>query len=314
MTTPWQSPGTTGFPTKTFIGAVPKSAFFPKKVLRTRGGQVFRPLIRGAKPLSFSVSFTGANVVSANAQAIDVMIPEFVASIQSITGQFATAMAKGIVIGTPIWETGDTWRSIHDVFITMPGQIIVDIGPKTFYAPFIEYGMGGHTNIGPRPFMTDTFFRIIPFWVRAFRELAAVIKRGGRGVGFTADPYATDLNARLRAWRKWLYTKEKALGDIIPFGGPSILRGVRAGLIGSARVLGDVQSVMGRVVNLRLRRRLVGRVTGRLIGIGAHTVVGSRSYGVSVSPIGLRAYNRVAGRAITKFVDQNSIFRGFLNA
>ncbi len=310
MTTPWQSPGTTGFPTKTYIGNVPKSAFIPKKVLRTRGGQVFRPLIRGAKPLSFSVSITGANVVSANAQAVDVMIPEFIASIQSITGQFATALSQSIV---PV-KSGDTKRSIHHVFITMPGQIIIDVGPKTFYAPFIEYGMGGHIDIGPRPFMTDTFFRVIPQWVLAFRELAAVIKRGGRGLGFTTDPYATDLNARLRAWRKWLYTKEKALGDFIPFGGPRIARTIRGGLIGSARVLGDVQSVMGRVVNLRLRRRLVGRVTGRLIGIGAHTVVGSRSYGVSVSPIGLRAYNRVAGRAITKFVDQNSIFRGFLGS
>ncbi len=314
MTTEWVSPGGGGFPTQTYTGDVPATAFFPRKVLKARGAQVFRPIIRPLKgtPLVFTVDITGANVVSAHLQAVEAMIPEMVGAIQSITGKFAVAMSQAIV---PV-DTGDTQRSINHQMVTAPSLIDIDVGPKTFYAPFIEYGMGGHTHIGPRPFMTDTFFRVIPFWLQAFKDLARVIARGVRGGGIVAPPYSADLNARMRRWRKHLYSIEKQLGDYIPLGipTPGFFRAFRGGLIGSARILGDVQSVMGRIIGLRVKRRLVGRVTGRLIGIGSHTVFGDRTYGVSVSPIGQRAYNRVAGKAMTKFVDQNRVFRGFLNA
>lgn len=282
-----------------------------RRVLAAGGHQVFRPQIGG--PLRFEVTIQGANVVSQHADAYQQMIGPFIWTIQNITGMYATAVAKSIVLGSQIWESGDTYHSIHHIMETQAfgsyGSITTEIGPTTFYAPFIEYGMGGHTHIGPRPFMTDTFFRIVPNWLHVFEELAKIGKTGARG-GFSTNPYSGELNAMMRRWRQYLYSLEKEIGDLVPIGLPlSIGQHLRSAMINTARSLGDIQSILGRTVAQRFTRRLTGRVTGRLIGIGANTVFASTEYTARISG-GERIYNRFAGRAMNNFARGNSFTRG----
>lgn len=278
-----------------------------RRVLEAGGHQVFRPRFGGE--LKFSVTIQGARVVSEHARAYEQMIGPFIWSIQNMTGMYASAIAKEIVLGSNIWDTGDTYHSIHHIMRTAPGEITTEIGPTTFYSPFIEYGMGGHQHIGPRPFMTDTFFRVIPGWVDVFEELAKIAKSGSRGK-FTTNPYSHELNARLRIWRQHLYDLEKEIGDVLPLGfSVKGLGSIRSGLINTARSLGDIQAIVGQAVGARITRRLTGMVTGRLIGIGSHTVFGSSEYTTSISG-GQRIYNRVAGRYMVRFTNQSSLFGG----
>lgn len=319
MTTNWVSPGTYGS-ADTVISVsdnqLPSSVlrphFFPKRVLAKGGAQVFRPMGH-TKGVTMRINVRGANVVSAHAQAFTALLPGAIANIQSNTGLFATQAAQSIVPVdvSPSRDDIVTRNTIHpqlDHSIGADqGSITVRIGPTTFYAPFIEYGLGGHSHIGPRPFMTDTFFRIAPHWYQAFIELGKVA-RGGKFI-INEPLYGASLNAYLGKWRKWLYTREKQLGDINPLGiGPSTAA-QRGFAIATARILGDIQAAVGRTVGLRFQRRLTGKVTGRLIGFGSHTIFTNVNYQTRIS-LGPRIYNRFAGRAVTKYIDQNESLAG----
>lgn len=315
MTTPWfggSNNATINVPDNTPPTSILRPNFVPKKVLQSGKGLVFRPQGH-AKGVTMRINVTGANVVSAHAQAFAALLPGAVWNIQANTGKFATEAAKAIVpVDTsPTRDDIVTRNTIHPQMEhsggTRSGQIVARIGPTTFYAPFIEYGLGGHSAIGPRPFMTDAFFRIAPHWYAAFVELRKV----ARGAKFSINEplYGSDLNALLGRWRKHLYTKEKQLGDITPLGlGPST-SAQRAFAIGTARVLGDIQAYVGKTVGLRFQRRLTGKVTGRLIGFGSHTIFTNVNYRTQIAA-GPRIYNRVAGKYVTKYIDQNESLSG----
>lgn len=320
MTTPWVSPGVgskrsqvINVPDDQPPSSILRANFFPKKVLQSNGAMVFRPAGH-TKGMSMRINVTGANVVSAHAQAFAALMPGAIWTIQSNTGQFATEAAKSIVpVDTsPSRDDLVTRDTIHHQMDfkqggSNSGTFIVRVGPTTFYAPFIEYGLGGHAHIGPRPFMTDAFFRIAPHWYAAFVELGRVA-RGGK-FSINEPLYGSDLNAYLGKWRKWLYTREKQLGDITPLGlGPST-SAQRALAIGTARLLGDIQAYVGKTVGLRFQRRLTGKVTGRLIGFGSHTIFTNVNYRTQIAA-GPRIYNRVAGRYVTKYIDQNESLSG----
>lgn len=269
--------------------------------LKSGRASIFRPQ---AGP-EIIVTIRGLNVVADHWMAMDSFIPGAIWSILNETGEQMTKAARRTV---PILS-GDTYRSIHHFMTTTPDSTTVSTGPKTFYAPFIEYGLGSHAHIGPRPFMLNALMEVLPATVMAFHELTLLAKRGAK-YRFNTPEYGTGLNALLGQIRQRLYTAEMALGDRIIYGvqAPGLGK-IREGLLGSARILGDVQSVLGRVVGARFARRLTGKVTGRLIGVGSRTVFANKVYTSSFTG-GQRVYNKVAGRAMTKYVDQSKFLRG----
>jgi hypothetical protein len=209
------------------------------------------------------------------------------------------------------WRTGATWESVHYFMTTTRNSVMVSIGPTTFYAPLIEYGLVSHSHIGPRPFMLYGATKVVPELIQAYSDLAGVAKFGALARVSTTR-FKSDLERLLHAYRKRLYSVEKRLGDIAVLGFAGFrIPGTgkfRAGLLGGARVLGDLQAVMGKVVGARFSRRLTGKVTGRLIGLGSRTIFLNQ---ISTARItgAERAYNRVAGRAVTKYIDQSDTFR-----
>lgn len=281
---------------------------------RLRGGAgIFRPS-RGPG-IILQVDMIGARAVAEHADAFEEMIGPLIWSIQEITGQYATVLARQYIKQYDVIDSGDTHDSVHHFLTTSgagigEGSITVDIGPSTWYAPFPEYGLGGHAGIGPRPFMMDTFFAVLPLWRTVFMELADLGKRGQRSRSFQTHPYANTLNAQIGRVRQRLYSIEKEIGDVFPLGLPSAIgRHLRSFMVDAARTLGDIQAVVGRAVGARYSRRLSGRVTGRMIGIGAHTIFGGASYTTSISG-GQRIYNRIAGKYMARFASQNKILSG----
>lgn len=307
------SPGTNGIPDTTVAlpvdaggnvnvaGLRPK--FFPRKLLESGQAQVFRPKVGP----NVQIVVHGLNVVANHWLAMDELIP---GAMWTIFNEGGGQMVKAGRRTVPI-DSGATFRSIHHFMTTMPNAVMVSVGPTTFYAPFIEYGMGGHADIGPRPFMTKALWEVLPSMVLALHELTLLAKAGA-SYRFGTPEYAEGLNGLLSKWRRHLYTIEKELGDtafIGPIGfnlGGGLFRKTTLGL---ARILGDVQSIVGRAVGGRITRRLTGRVTGRLIGVGSRTIFVNKSYTTQITG-GQRAYNRVAGKAMTRYVDQSRFIRG----
>lgn len=307
------SPGNPGFPDRTvpvpIRGGVPDTSVlgkFPsKKALQSGSVQVFRPAV------GFDIVITGLNVVAEHWLAMDALIPEAIWSIQNQAGIEMTKEARVRITQYNAVDSGDTLRSIHHVMSTTSNEVITSVGPTTFYAPFIEYGLAFHP--GPRPFMMDAMFAIVPEWIRAFNSLAVLAKRGANA-RLKSGAYRPVLQGVLARWRERLYTLEKALGDIAPLGavgfripGTSVFR---QNILSGARAIGDIQSVLSRTVNLRFQRRLTGKVTGRLIGVGSRTVFVNKSVTAGPLDVGGRVYNRVAGRAVTKYIDQTRFFGG----
>ena len=304
------SPGGVGIPDTTIslpsrggrvdLGPL-RGNYFPKKVLQSGGGQIFRPKIGP----DVRIVMTGFDVVSEHYAALDEFMPGMIWSILNEAGELMTAAARRNV---PILS-GDTYRSIHHFMSTTPVSSTVSVGPTTFYAPLIEYGLGAHAGIGPRPFMSNALFEVLPGLVMALRELGRIAKAGNKFTPRTRE-YNSVLQANMARLRAFLYGAEKLLGNRVIFGirAPGLSR-LRAGLLGGARILGDVQSVMGRVVGARISRRLTGKVTGRLIGVGSRTIFVNQSVTTQISGA-QRIYNIRAGQAMSRFVGQSKLLSG----
>ncbi len=307
------SPGVGGFPgsqvtvdTSPGQGANPgflRPYYYPKKVLQSGHAQVFRP------SLEMDITVRGINIVTNNLELWEAILPGAVWVAMNQAGQEMTRHARKNMIEwppKPIIESGDTYRSIHHFMSTTATEITASAGPTTFYAPFIEYGMGGHMGKGPRPFMSKAAYDALPELILAFVDLAAMIGKGGKGQ-ITSRPYKPPLDSYLSRWRNFMYTVEKEIGDlVIPGFSISGLSQLRSTLLSTARVLGDVQAVMGAAVGARFTRRLSGKVTGRAIGIGSRTIFTNKTYTASISG-GQRIYNRLAGKYATRFAQ----FGGF---
>lgn len=316
MTTPFISPGPEGIPSQVeqvstgpggydFSRLKPK--YFPRKVLRSGGASMFRPNITGT--LQFYGTIRGLNTVSLHAQAVQALLPGALVVIHGITGERAVVEAKKAITEMGAIDTGDTRLSIHSRLETTPNSVHTFVGPTTFYSPLIEFGLGPHATYGPRPFMTQAFFAVLDDHLRALAELAQIAS--GASKRMTGNPYANPVNSHISGLRQYLYTLEKSIGDVVPLGGPAALNKLRGGLINFARSLGDIQAVLGHTVSQRFVRRLEGRVTGRLIGIGSHSIFASRTVGASIGG-GQRIYNRFAGRATSRYVQQNNTYGGLI--
>lgn len=146
--------------------------------------------------------------------------------------------------------------------------------------------------------LSDSF----PEWVQAYVDLATIARQGARG-RITATGYKSPLEAYLAKWRQHLYSLEKELGDIVVIPGVGIpgVSGLRENLLGAARVIGDLQAVMGSAIGARFTRRLTGKVTGRAIGIGSRTIFANKVYVAGPISFGNRIYNRMAGKYASKY-------------
>jgi hypothetical protein len=248
--------------------------------------------------------------VANHAAVVDVMIPGALGVIHQVTGRLTVAEARRSMeqdfTRAPI-DTGATRDSIHSVLETTPDMVMTSVGPTTFYSPLIEFGLARHFTYGPRPFMSNAFFAVLPQHLQALRDLARVASIPRARI--TGKHHGPPTNSFLARFRAFLYTVEKELGDIIPFGGFPGLSGPREALLNMARSIGDIQAVVGSAVGARFVRRLEGRVTGRLIGIGSNTLFASNSFSARITG-GQRVYNRVAGRYASRFIGQNNTFGG----
>ncbi|MDX1407622.1 MAG: hypothetical protein R3330_05795 [Saprospiraceae bacterium] len=245
-----------------------------------------------------------------HAHTIDIMIPGAIGTIHAVTGDYTTAEAQRSIdqdfIKRP-YLSGDTYRSIHPRLETTPTTTKTTVGPTTFYAPLIEFGLARHFTYGPRPFMSIAFATVVPHHVAALRQLAQVA--AGPRKTISENPHSGPVNEWIRKFRAGLYDIEKRLGDLVPLGGLPFLRAPREATLGAARVLGDIQAVLGRTVSSRIQARLIGKVTGRLIGIGANTIVAHRTVNTDFG-VGQRIYNREAGKYLSRYVSQSRLFRG----
>lgn len=308
MPTDFISPGVGGFP-DTVVSDPSKFGAFPSKAaLKSGSVQVFRP------NMGFNIVITGLNVAAEHWQAMGDVFPAAVWTIQNRAGEEMSREGRIRISEYGAVDSGDTLRSIHHFLSTTSDSVTVSTGPTTFYAPFIEYGLAAHSapHIGPRPFMMDAMFAILPEWIHAFNGLATIARKGTRG-RFPSGPYKSPIDALLANVRARLYSIEKAIGDTVILPGVSIAppgtSRFRERALGGARVIGDVQSVLGRVVGTRFQRRLTGKVTGRLIGVGSRTVFVNKTVGARISGAE-RIYNKQAGKALSGYVDQSRFFGG----
>ncbi len=307
------APGPGGMPDEVVRGvsdiAQLRPHFKPRKVLAGGGASMFRPMVGGG--LHFRATIQGLNVVAEHAQAVEAMLPGAIGVIHSVTGRFSVMEAQRAIAEMGAVDTGDTLRSIHARMITNRGTVATTIGPTTFYSPLIEFGLGPHYPYGPRPFMSESFSVVLPHHLAALRELAMVAS--GPSKSIRNKHYSGDVNSYLSKIRAHLYSIEKQIGDIVPMGGAFNFhlpgQGFREGLILTARALGDIQSVVGSAVGARFVRRLQGKVTGRLVGIGSHTVSATTTVGARIS-FAERQYNKIALPAMSRFVSQSTLFGG----
>ena len=281
---------------------------------KTKGGPI---ALAGGGNSRVSITITGLNVAIEHWAAFQALLPGYLWVTQNRTGQLMTIEARRALQGQAGFRkailTGDTHNSIHHFLTTTPTSTKVSVGPTTPYAPMIEYGLASHSKIGPRPFMAYAVSQVIPFMVQAYADLASFAKFGARGK-ITSPPYKSQLERYIAKWRAFLYSAEKRLGDVAPLGGAAFAipgtGALRGGFLGGARILGDIQAVLGKIVGLRFQRRLTGKVTGRLIGIGSRTVFLNKVVGARISGAE-RVYNRFAGKAVTRYIDQNQALSRF---
>lgn len=301
------SPGGSGeFPRTTPV--LDRSMFATRSDLASGVDSVFRPNARGT--LSVRIVVQGLQVVHDHAAAVDIMIPGAIGVIHSVTGRLTVEDARRSMLEDfpkPPILTGATRDSIHARLETTPGVVITSVGPTTFYSPFIEFGLAAHFTYGPRPFMSIAFARVLPQHLQALRDLARVAAVPRARI--TGRYHGPPTNSYLARFRAFLYTTEKRLGDTVAYGGMPGLRPAREATLGMARVLGDIQSVLRSAVGARFARRLEGKVTGRLIGIGSHTIFGQRNVIAHISGAE-RTYNVIAGGYMNKFMSQTNLFGG----
>lgn len=323
MTTRIQTPGTPEFPSgRNVTIPTPGGVINPSAVTArlgsfpsTSGGiaskAIFAPAIGG---MTFQIRISGIQVAAQHWDAFNALVPGYMWVVGNETGKQITTAARNNLLGAsglaPAFQSGRTFASIHHFMSTTPNSVIVSTGPTTFYAPFIEYGLATHAGKGPRPFMAFAMAMVLPGLIQAYADLAAVAADGHAAI-IKSPRYKHPLEGYLRKWRKWLYDREKAIGNVTPFAvtGLGGLGLFRTQMLGMARGLGDLNAVITRTIGMRFQRRLVGQFTGRAIGIGSRTIFVNKTISGTFSP-SQRGYNLFAGKQVSKFINQSNFLSG----
>jgi HK97 gp10 family phage protein len=265
----------------------------------------------GRSPITSTVSYVevqGARVLYEHFLAASLIVEQTMPAILNAVGDLGVSEARQLAP----YDTGATHDSITIVggsaksrsqqwgmsfAASSISEWWVEIGPETFYAPFLEYGTMYMT---PRPFMIPA--ADIMELALAGAVVAIINAVTGDGGGLSGDSHSgtilSDPQVRnpFSSLRTYLYSTSKALGDLSVIGGRSLFGPLRAALYGMARGLGDVGSVMNQTLSTRISNRLRGRVTGRIIGFGSASLSFGRTY--SAFPGGAgghRLYQRFVG-------------------
>lgn len=269
-----------------------KAPRHPRADIVTGARQVFRPM--GATMQGTHVgSLTKANIVVAGLNpvildllAVSEVWQQLAWQITDYSAYYTGHLAQ-MIVPIDTWATHDSIN--HDTFYTGT-DIIGDVGPHTFYAPWLEFGT---VKMAPRPFMGNAFETVKPVYIHAMYEAAMV---AGTLRNFDA-PYDKVADPVVRSFRTWLYDKEKALGNYAAFGMRPLLSGPRQVMLGAARAMGDVQSLVGGWAGRRVFDRLSGKITGNIIGVGRASLSTSNSYsGFIGGSVGHRIYQTHAGK------------------
>lgn len=255
------------------------------------------------------IEIQGANVLYEHFMAAAALVEATMPEILNVVGDLGVEHARSLVP----YDTGATHDSITIVggssksvsrTSNLTGNSLsqwwVDIGPETFYAPFLEWGT---VNMTPRPFMipaADLMEVVLVASVNAIMNVviegqSASLSGGGGAAGsrVLSDPRVANPFSSLRGF---LYSSAKALGDISIIGGRGIFGPLRSSMYSLARGLGDVGSIMNQTLSTRITNRLRGRVTGRIIGFGSASLSFGKTY--SAFPggaAGHRVYQRFLG-------------------
>lgn len=270
-----------------------------------------------------TVELIGFEVLFQDFMAAAIILDQTAPEMMNVVGDLGVEEARLLVP----YDTGATHDSITIVggsgHVTRPGVVagqggsggfatggliarggaaeteyFVEVGPETFYAPFLEYGT---VFMEPRPFMIPALDIMELALVGSVKAIIDAVL-GGQGAGLAGSAGAqrvlTDPGVRnpFSQLRSFLYSGAKALGDISVLGGRGLFGPLRASMYGLARTLGDVGSIMNQTLSSRITNRLRGRVTGRIIGFGSASLSFGRTYSAFPGgPTGHRIYQRFLG-------------------
>lgn len=268
----------------------------------------------GRSPITRTEAFVeviGANVLFEHFLAAAQIMDDTGIEIMNVVGDLGVEEARNHVP----YDTGATHDSIGIIggsaqmmgmgfgFRGSGSQFFVEIGPETFYAPFLEYGTA---IMEPRPFMIPAadmmelaLVGTVVAIVNAVTGESHNLTGNAAASQVLSDPRVSNPYSGLRTF---LYSSAKALGDVSVLGGRGLFGPLRASMYGMARGLGDVGSVMNRTLGTRVSNRLRGRLTGRIIGFGSSSLSFGRTY--SAFPGGEgghRVYQRFVGSHTKSF-------------
>ncbi len=262
-----------------------------------RGNRLAAGLPRGGRgpagaPLSVDITVQGWNAVVEHWAASMLMLDAGAMGIVQVTGEFIAGVAKEF--HRPHVDTGATIRSIgHSdkgpVYPIGFGGWAVDVGPETRQARFLEWGFT-HTQSGrfiQYPFMVPASDAVRPIFFNAMTQLVemAASRRNVTNPIAEAAGFAD-------SFRSALYSSSKAAGDLaaLGFGG---LSGFRTGALFTARVIGDLDSVLRSALTTRIFHRVSGRFSSGSLTARTDAIVSGPTS--EFSSTGQRIYNRFSG-------------------
>ena len=259
---------------------------------------------KGAGPgtNAYVVEIQGANALANHLWAYAEAFGLFAPQILDVSADIGIEEARHLV-RKRTWATHDSINKSPGVWAKPErGEWSIRFGPTTFYSPFLEYGTSTRS---PYPFMIPAGDMAERAFVPSVIAFIGMIDTMTSGVGWagglsgpagraSSDPR---VKGSFTGLRSYLYSTEKALGDIAVFGGREVIGPTRSLMLGLARSLGDVSSIMNGVLGQRITTRLRGRATGRLIGFGSASLSAAKTYsGFPGGEGGHRIYQRAAGR------------------
>lgn len=248
-----------------------------------------------ATPIVTNITVQGLNTIIEDHIAVAQFTHNASGGFVDFMGDFLAGIAKEI--HRPHIRSGETFRSIGKTDAGTRtegfGNWVVDVGPETQAARFLEFGFL-HVRSGryiQYPFMLPAADAIAPLFEEGMVQIVEVAANRRTLTGPAGASSAADA---LDGVRSRLYDLSKFAGDIAVFGFGG-LSGVRGAALTSARVLGDIQSVMRGAISQRISFRVAGSFASSGLRANLSTTV-SGPPGSFQGAAG-RIYSRISGAA-----------------
>lgn len=265
----------------------------------------------------YHVEVQGANALAQHFNAMAGLVDSFAPQLLDVVSDIGIETAQELVPVSDITEAGHVHT--RDTINKSPGVHqrrgfwIVEFGPTTHYAPFLEYGT---RFMAPRPFMIPAGDLAEQVLIASIVEFVKLLDTNSGGAGFGSGNVAAGkalqdprVKSSLGGFRSGLYSGAKFLGDVSVFGGREVIGPMRGLMYNMARSMGDVSSVVQGTMDTRISRRLTGRAAGRIAGYGSASLSTGSTY--SAFPGGgggRRIYQRSIGRATSSGISGVSFF------